>query len=592
MFLDDLKEPTMKKLYVIVVSLLLVLSGCNASVSKPQFAAEDSVVFEAYLDDLLVDSLKANDISINFTFIDPESFGITPEPYDLGFTSKEDYDASSADTKALIASLKEFKDEDLSKQQQMDRNALIDLFERSYAMKDFYDYEVGTSVLGSSRAFMGNVPAYLEKYEFTKARDVDYYLHFIETLEASYTQYVALEKERQTRDTGYSQVELDAIIKQAQDLATQASASDYYLIEDFNSKLKATEFEDQEALMIRNQKAINEAFVSAYQAIADGLSEIEGPKMRGYADMPQGKDYYVALLEYNTGSSRSMKDVEMITARHKVSNVLVVQGLMAQGDDGEDLIDVYTNGPDIPYEDGKALINTLNFNYQSYFPKTDSFNYELKRVHESMEQASSPAFYFSPQIDYNDDYKQVIYAKGDFDKGDYKTYGHESTPGHMYQFTYFNNLPSHPVMKLFTSSANAEGWGNYAEQYVDLILELDHNQAAFNKAYTNLVQALHIELDIGINYKGWTYEETETFVSTNFGDLDAEAMSELIHTFVHNPTTYPTYYLSSIYIEELKNVFLKEHSEWAYDVDFHKAFLEYGSVGFDIISEGFKRASK
>lgn len=585
----------MKKIIVLLLTTLLLMTACSNKVDGNEgFAAEDNLEFTQYLDSLLIDSLNEDDISINFTFIDPEAFGVQPKPYELGFTTKEEYEESAVELKALIDELKAFKAKDLSIQQQMDRDALVDLFERSYALTDFYDYEVGTSVLGSSRAFMGNVPAYLEKYEFTKERDVEGYLHFIETLEDSFVQYVNLEKERQTRDTGYSQVELDSIIEQAADMAKLASASDYYLIEDFEVKLNATDFPNKDAYMTRNKEAINGSFVRAYEAVANGLSEIEGPEMRGYASMPNGKEYYLALLQSNTGSSRSIKDVEMITARHKMSSMLATQSLLgSDASEGEsEYLTTFIDGPDIPYTDGKSLIDYLNLNYLSYFPKTKNFNYELRRVHESMEEGSSPAFYFSPQIDYNDEYKQVIYAKGEFSKADYKTFGHEATPGHMYQFTYFHDLPSHPIMKLYTSSANAEGWANYSEQYVDLMLDLDPNQANFNKAYNGILQALHIEMDLGINYEGWNIEKFGEYLLGNFGIEDLESVEEMYEIFVHNPATYPTYYLSSIYIEELKNVYLKENADWAYDVDFHEAFLKYGSVGFDIIENGFKKASK
>lgn len=581
----------MKKILLLVITGLLLLSGCSSKPDEILFSEVDNIAFKEHLDELLVTSLNPSDLSVNFSFIDPEAAGITPEPYELGFTTLEDFNESNKETQTMIDQLKEFKDQDLSIQQQMDRNALIDLFERSVALSEFYDYEIGTSVLGSSRALMGNIPAYLEKYEFTLARDVDYYLHFIETLEGYFKDYVALEHERQERDTGYSQYELDAIIEQAQNLADEASSSDYYLIEEFEEKLAATAFGSPD-LIERNKRAINDSLASAYQAIADGLSDIEGPEMRGYAQMPKGKEYYTKILEYNTGSSRSIKDIQLVNSRLKMKSLLKIQSIAQDAETQEAMFDQYINGPDLPYDNGKDLIDVLNISYQKYFPQTDPFNYELRRVHPSMEEGSAPAFYFTPQIDYTSDYKQVIFAKGDYKQEDYKTFGHEATPGHMYQFTYFNTLESHPVMKMFTSGANAEGWANYSEQYVDLILGVDEDQANYNVAYNAIIQSLHIELDLGINHSGWDMDQAEEFVIENFGEQEGDAMKELYLLFVHNPAVYPTYYLSSLYIEELKTMFFKESEEGLTDVDFHKAFLKYGSVGFDIINEGFKKDLK
>lgn len=581
----------MKKILLLGLVGLLLLSACTSKTGGAGVAEKDNEKFAALLDELLADSYNPDDFSINFTFIDPEKYGVERELYNLGFNTEDDIKEGIEESKDLIKQLNDFKDKDLSYQQQLDRNALVDLLERSLKTSEYYDFEVGTSVLGSSRSLMGNIPAYLEKYEFHDELDVQAYLNFMTTLKDNFQKYVNLEIERQERNTGYSQIELDDIIDQASSLATDAKADDYYLIDEFNTKINNSDVPNKEDYIKQNKTAINQDFSDAFNTIAAGLSAIEAPDMTGLANKPNGKEYYEALLQSNTGSSRSIKDIELLLARHKMKNMLITQQYAETEEALNDRFDAYLKGPTLQQDNGKDLINYLNANYRAFFPETDNFNYELRKVHASMEEASSPAFYFSPQIDYTDDYKQVIFVKGDFNTEDYRTYGHESTPGHMYQFTYFLNLPSHPLLKVFTSSANAEGWANYSEQYIDYMLGLDEDQAEFNQAYSSIVQILHIEMDIGINYYGWDIDEFKDFVISNFGLEDEEEVLDIYKTFVHNPAAFPTYYLSNLYIQDLKTDYFKNNPD-SIDVDFHKEFLKYGSVGFDVIEAGFKKDAK
>lgn len=585
------KENVMKRLLGLIIVGLIFLSACGSKAVDGPSANQENKAFNTYLDELLVDTFAPEDFSINFSFIDPEKYGVTRGLYDFGFTSEEDYDAYFVEVKEVVKKLKEFKANTLLKQQNQDRLALLDYYERELLMEDFYDYETGSALLGSSRALMGSIPAYLEKFEIHDEKDVEGLLNLVKTMDVSFQKYVDLEKTRQDNGTGYSQAELDEIITQARDMAKSASDSDYYLIGAFADKLKDAKISDAKTYEAEYRKLINTNYVDAFNHIASELSEIKGGELMGLAHKPNGKEYYLALLEKNTGSSRGIKAIESMMSKHKMRAMMGISSLGSDEATIEKYFDVYANGPELQQSDGKALIDYLNANYRSYFPTVPQFNYDLKRVHPSMEEGSSPAFYFTPQVDYTDEYKQVIFAKGDFDQKDYRTFGHEATPGHMYQFSYFMTQDSHPLTRVLSSSANAEGWANYTEQYIDIILGLDEKQAAFNEFYNTLIQILHIEMDLGINYYGWDIEAFSNFSLENFGLEDEEDILEIYQSFVHNPAAYPTYYLSNLYINNIKADYFKNNPD-AKDIDFHTQFLNYGSVGFDLIEKGFKDAEK
>ena len=568
----------MKKLITMIILLSLLLVGC----SKQAELEATNLPFTQYLDQLLIDSLEPTDIAINFSFIDPESFGINPEPYDLGFTTQEEFNEYFDEVKQIIVDLKSYKDEDLNDQQRLDRDALLADFEMSLGSKDFYEFEIGSNVLGFSRAFSGNVPAYLETYDFHNERDVIGYLNFLETLEGSYAQYLELEKNRQKSGRGYGQQELDKIIDQAQESADAMKDPGYFLIDDFKKKIVGLNLSDESYYVEKQQKLMNENMSDAYQLIVDELSSIKAEDTTGLVNKPGGKDYYLYLLQSNTGSSRSIKEIRAFIKKKK-AEIMMNLSSIAQTTDSNELFKRLQTNEFGSFTDGYELMSFIERELKDDFPEITPVNYELRKVHPSMEKASSPAFYFTPYTDYSPEYLQSIYINGDFDNRLYQTYAHEGMPGHMYQFNYFLELGMHPIRSLYTQSSNAEGWANYVESIAHSYVEEDQTYVQFAKNYNDITQILHIEMDLGVNYDGWSKEKFASFFVENFGNYSEAEITDFYLRFTHNPSVYPTYYLSNLYITDMKEQVMKAKGNAYSEKEFHEVFLRSGSVGFDLI---------
>ena len=577
----------MKKTLIFIMIMLMGLTACS---SKPSVGSHNEA-FSETLDQLIVDAFSPSDFSINFTFIEPENFGVIPKDYTLEFPSREVYEKEHQTLKKNVETLKSYKNHQLDPQQILDRDVLIASFEDMIALSSFYDYQVGSSVLGFQRALSGNIPAYLEKFEFHSERDVSAYLNFIETLDESFGLYLNFEKERQDNGTGFSKEEIVELSEQSLETAKDVQASDYFLIANFNAKIKNLNLSNESEYIERNKAALSQDFANAYQSIYDQLSGIDALSMKGLAQRPEGKAYYEKLIQSNTGSSRSMKEIKSLVERKQIEYITSIQNLVSSEEELQALSAIYEEGvfPNFANED--EMLAFLIEKTPKYFPEISPANYVVRKVDETMSDASSPAFYFTPQVDFNNDYQQYIYVNGDFDNKNYTTYAHEAFPGHMYQFNYFQTLNMHPIRQIYTSSANAEGWANYIEQYAQLMISTDETQHAFDTAYNNLMQILHVEMDIGINYDGWDLEMFNEYLLLNFGIEDQSVAEDIYLGFVHNPAAYPTYYLSSLYINDLKAKYLKDNPSFEAK-DFNKEFLRYGSAPFDVIEKGFKDSPK
>ena len=580
----------MKKIILSLLMITLLIGACSKEI-KQEFNQTENKEFIELMDSILIETFDPEDIGINFTFVDPSKYGIEPKPYRLGFVDQDESKESYNLIKDQIKALNLFSINDLTQDQDLDRRILVDALEKSLSLESFYDFNTGNSVLGYQRAFAGSLPAYLETFVFHNAEDVLSYLNFLEYLPEDYGRYVDFEIERQERGTGYGKDEIDKIIVQAQETVTAASADDYFLNEKFLGKIKVLNLSDQEALFIKHKELMKTNMVEAYQVIVDKLSNVNAPDSVGLAQKPNGKEYYEALLKVNSGSSRSIKDVKSFIDRKKADTQNGIQYLL-KGQDFEKMFDAFQNNSYSDFNSDQELMDFLETETPKYFPEIASVNYNINLVDPSMASASSPAFYFTPQVDYQKDLKQSIFVNGDFDNINYPTYAHEGFPGHMYQFNYFLEKGFHPVRQLYTSNGNAEGWANYIESIAHFFINDDKTFVEFANMYNQLVQILHLEMDLGINYDGWSMDQFSEYVGENFGIEDTTVIKDIYVDFAHNPAVYPTYYLSSLYIQDLRDQYEMALGK-KYDIkEFHKSFLDFGSASFDIIEPEFKKMIK
>lgn len=577
----------MFKKFGIVVLIFLVLTGCGekkTGETLPQSDSQDNEQFKLYLDDLFVDFLDPSDFTLNLLIKDPEAMGIELEPYQLTFSSVDDVQAWLKTAGEMVETLKSYEDSSLSNQQVLDKYVIIEYLEDTIAMEPYYDYEYGSNVIGMSRSLLGSLPAYLESFTFNNQRDVDYYLHFLEHLPNNIDQYIELEIQRQTRGTGFSQEELEDIVEQYHAIAISAEEDDYFLIAHFDKVLDGLNFvANKEELKLKHAALIKKSLSSTYSKIATAFEAIDGKPATGLVNRPDGKSYYELLLAQSTGKNATVKEIEALIDDKFNETILYLQFL------GESTHDKYFENLNAEtfgdFASGNDLLKFLETAYVKDYPSISIPNYELRQVDASMADSSSPAFYFTPHVDYASGDKQLIYINGGFDNALYATYAHEGIPGHMYQFTYFMELESmHPIRDLITTSANAEGWANYTEkrsvEYVS-----DASYQSFYAAYQTITEIAHIKADIGVHYHGWGREELADYFSTLFGELDAEDVDDIYVNLVTNPAVYPTYYLSSLYFESLRSQVEKELDDAFDPIAFHKVVLDAGSASFNIIEK-------
>ncbi|CAM4159377.1 DUF885 domain-containing protein [Erysipelothrix inopinata] len=576
----------MKKLLLSILALLLVLTGCTQKESK-------ELDYTEVMNEMFESAVNGTDFGINFLFLNPEKFGIERTDYKATFTTKEDYAASIEDSKNLLKELSQIDVSDLNDQQKLDLEVVKESLETSIAMEKFYEYETGSGLIGYSRSLMNSLTSTLESYRFRDEQDVKGYLSYVESLPATFKGAVELELTRQKNGTGFGQEELDEIVSQAQTTADSIN-DDFFLIDHFNTELATIDSVKNDTKLMatyqqRNKEAITKSLKESYQIIADGLKDIEAKPSTGLAGRKDGKEYYEVLLQQETGRKLSMRKIKKKLDQWEEENILTLMAIARAGN-YDKYQAMYAANKYGDFKDGFELISFIEANMNDDFPEIETVNYDLKKVDDSISEGASPAFYFTPAMDYDGSEKQHIYINGDFDNKSFTTYSHESVPGHMYQFNYFiqKNTEQAPVRSLLNYSGHAEGWANYVENRGVAYL-YDEEYYDFYQAITNLNKIMEVRFDIGVNYDGWSVEEfhDQLLEATGNPEISEDVSKKIFLTLAHTPAAAPTYYLSSLYIEEMRQEYLKNH-EGSTNKQFHEAFLDLGPASFDTIDKFLK----
>jgi uncharacterized protein (DUF885 family) len=313
-----------------------------------------------------------------------------------------------------------------------------------------------------------------------------------------------------------------------------------------------------------------------------------GKESCGLAAYPGGQDYYLALIQSETGSYQSIADIEeRLTKQLSEDSNSIRLMLKEQSSLVSKLIDP-TLLEDL---DPEEVLAELSVQISEDFPKLEDVTPIVRTVPSSMEDYLSPAFYLTPPIDTGE--PNVIYinpASGASGLELYTTLAHEGFPGHLLQTVTFARENAPAVRYLFTSGGYTEGWATYVESWAadNAASRIDDPAAAdiatlyWKNRSVNL--CLYSLLDLGIHYHGWSEEDTSRFLAS-FGIDDTDTIGRIYQYIVETPGNYLKYYLGCLEFQDLREE-QKEKQGTAFSLkDFHQKVLSIGPVPFPVLEK-------
>ena len=580
-----------------LLALLLILGSCQSGGTSGPTETNDSSTsgtaaeslsekdraqqeFDQFTEDLFLENVDSDTISLHYVLADPAALGITDVPITFGEMSAASYQEAVQSIKDSRAKLSTFSYELLRGDQQLTYDILMSYLTTELASEK---YELYAESLGPTTGIQAQLPVLLAEYTFYTVNDIDVYLKLLEKLPDYFSSILDFEKRKSEAGLFFSDETADGVIESCDNFIEDPENN--YLIEVFNDKIdERSDLTDEQKAdyKAQNQERIEKFVIPAYRLLSEGLQALKGTGTndKGLAGLPDGANYYACLAASDTGSSWTPEEmIKRLTAR-MAQDMMGISTIIQTDKDWMTKFDSFQFGLTEPTD----ILEDLQKKITADFPELAGTSYKVNYVHESLEKNMSPAFYLTPPIDV--DTENAIYInRASGSDNLYTTLAHEGYPGHLYQNVYFDRTEPCHLRHLLNFVGYSEGWATYVE---NLAYGFNTNADASAIQLQQLNNSLSLELsalaDLYVNYKGYSLEELQTFLA-GFGYDDAATAKSIFDYVVAEPGAYLPYVIGWLEIEDLKSSAQTALGDRFKLKEFHRFLLDIGPAPFDVIEK-------
>lgn len=535
--------------------------------------------FSEFTREFFSEEIQSDAVSLHYTLADPEGFGIQNAPVTLGRVSLPESGQKAA-LENLLAALSSFSSPRLSEENRITLDVMTLSCQTSLdaaGLPPLYE------PLGPSLGIQAQLPVLLAEYSFYDAQDISDYLALLSDMPSYFSSILDYEREKAQAGCFMSDASAGRVIAQCS--AFISGGEDNYLQTIFEEKLAAfAEFTGEELsrLAAAHQELLSRAVLPAYRSLIDGLEALKGSgkNSMGLFYYPQGQQYYEYLLKSEVGVYDTPEEIEELL-------------LSRLRDDASEIQKHLTEEPDLILRADSAeeqrspeeILAELQEKIADDFPALDAPQYEVKYVHEDLEEFLSPAFYLTPPLDLKTSNSIYINGASELEGTElYTTLAHEGFPGHLYQTVFYQSTSPDPVRSLFEPGGYAEGWATYAEAFAYDYALTDSSLAELLRRNRSVTLCLYSLLDLGIHYHGWTQDTAAEFLR-GFGISDPDTCAEIYQYIVETPANYLKYCVGSLYFEKLRGDCQKEQGDSFSLKEFHRRLLSIGPAPFPILEK-------
>lgn len=577
---------------------LLAFSGMTLFLFSWQ---RDEKRFANITSSLFTNEMKSNTLNMHYTLANPEDFGIFHyEPvlacYDAALTLQ-----SQAATENTLAALYNLHPEKLSEQDAWLWRLMTRSLENTLALENYPYY---SEPLSSVSGAQSRLPILLAEYTFRRKQDVEDYLALLDQTDTYFASLLVYEQEKAAAGFVMPGTFLKEVRTQCDTILTRESldAGTHFLQTTFQERLQPLleqqiiTPEEHASYTAHNDRLLKTVLLPAYAALGDGLLQLEDASVlpSGLAALPDGQFYYEQLMISETGSYRSIPEIQELLTRQFSKEYEEVRKLAQNHPEIMENLELDLS-KDFPCKNAAQMLLDLQTRMAQDFPALpgNTSNTTVKEVSSSLEAYCAPAFYLTPPLDDTTANNIYINRRKTPDGLElYTTLAHEGYPGHLYQTVYHNRQASasgeRPARQLLWYGGYQEGWALYVEflsyQYAaQLLLEDNQETAALMTQLEchnrSLQLCLYSLIDTMIHYEGAGYNQIVKMLES-FGITDTDSARTLYNYIVQTPCNYPKYYLGYLEILSLQEKAKKLWGKAYTDYRFHCFYLDCGPSDF------------
>lgn len=573
-----------KKRSAIIASLFLAALFVSVFLFR-HFSGNENQRFETYTKELFCQEVAGSTISLHYTLKNPETYGIDHAPVTFGYCTT-DTAAICASAENAIAVLHSFDRNRLSKKNRLTYDILENYMVSAHALAPYSLYEEPLAPMTGTQA---QLPVLLSEYQFYSRSDIDTYLELLTKAPEYFHSILEFEQAKSKSGLFMASYSADAIIAECQAFIEMGEQN--YLYSSFEERLAAADLPDEtkKDYIVKNSEHIKNYIFPAYAELKDGLTALRetGKNNNGLCHLPEGRKYYELTVASETGSSRTIPELQQLTQGQMFTDLTDMQKILSPTAEGTSVSsDLFkAQGTLLENSDPEVILSDLQNKLADNFPKPPKVNTEIKYVQKSMEDYLSPAFYMIPAIDNSAD--NVIYInKGHLpdDLSLFTTLAHEGYPGHLYQTTYYASQKPDLIRNLLNYGGYVEGWATYSEMMSYYYAPVSKEQATLMQKNTSVILGLYALADMGIHYEGWTLLDTVSFFRS-YGITDTDTIEKIYDLIIADPANYLKYYIGYVEFLEMKKEALEAWGEDFSQERFHKAVLDVGPAPFELVRD-------
>lgn len=356
----------------------------------------------------------------------------------------------------------------------------------------------------------------------------------------------------------------------------------------------------QAALLLEGKAVLEEEVIPAFARLADFMRDEYMPNARetlGAYDLPEGRDYYRALVRYYTTldtvtpeSIHALGLREVARIRKEMDAVIGRTGFKGGFKEFIDFLrtdkQFYPRTPEALLERAAWIAKDIDGRLPGYFGKLPRQPYSVEPVPAEIAPNYTTGRYISAPAGgaRGGQYWVNTYAldKRPFYEMTALTL-HEAVPGHHLQNALALEIENAPEFrKQFYPHAFGEGWGLYAEKLgVEMgVYQTPYDQ--FGRLSMEMWRACRLVIDTGIHAKGWSRQQALDYLAANTA-LSLHNVQTEVDRYIAWPGQALAYKMGELTILELR---AKAERELGDDFDireFHDAVLTEGGLPLNIL---------
>ncbi|MBQ9328506.1 MAG: DUF885 family protein [Solobacterium sp.] len=492
-----------------LIGSLLMSAAILCSGVTPVLAEEET--FDDFLEWEWKELMESDYMSMHFSVEDWAAMGLSKPEVSLGEINYEAYADAEESLRESLDTLHTFDYDSLDARQKHDYLVYEDYLESAIELNQFPNYE---EMFNPYNGLLDNLQTTFTEFVFYQRDDIDDYLVLVDELPFFLDQMVEFTKAQASQGYFMDDETLEEGLEQMDGFINAGEDNPFIVI--FNNNIDAFEgLTDDERVYYKdlNRELVLNHVLPAYQSARDTVASLKGSRMVSGSlyDYPDGPQFYEALLHDKTSSSQTPQEVFDYLNKAMQESYQYLIAVIITGD-------LQNNEPGVITE-LTTPVEALEYlrTHMEGFPAGPDVTYTPSYLDPSVANPGILAYYLTTPID--NLYDNVIRINGETINEDdlttlYYTLAHEGFPGHLYQFTWYQNTNPNPLRHDISVIGYQEGWAQYVEKIMLDRSELSWYDAEYYAMDTFLGYTLNAAADVAVNGLGYDIEQLEQWLDS------------------------------------------------------------------------------